>query len=90
MNLTIKRGDKIKLKGRSGVGKTTLYKLLTSAYPKIINTINDPFFVSFSSQHPLVLPDTLTIEENLNPYNISYNKDQINVYLQKNELDPNQ
>ena len=61
MNFSIRKGDKIMLKGKSGVGKTTLYKLLTSAYPNILSTINESFVVSFSAQHPLVLPDIHTI-----------------------------
>ena len=62
LNCLIKKGDKIKIKGKSGVGKTTLYKLLTSAYPNIFNTLDKPFMVSFSSQHPMMLPDTKTVE----------------------------
>ncbi len=39
LNLKIKKGDKIVIKGRSGAGKTTLYKLLSSAYPQILTYI---------------------------------------------------
>lgn len=61
MSIEVNEGDQIIIRGRSGSGKTTLYKLLTSTYPKIINFINEPFHISFSPQHPLVLPDTTTI-----------------------------
>ena len=49
------------IKGRSGSGKTTLYKLLTSAYPHIMNLVEKQFIVYFSPQHPLLLPDTVTV-----------------------------
>lgn len=57
MSFKINRGDRIMIRGRSGSGKTTLYKLLTSAYPKIMNLVDQHFIVSFSPQHPLLLPD---------------------------------
>jgi ABC-type multidrug transport system fused ATPase/permease subunit len=60
-DFTIKKGDKVLVKGRSGIGKTSLYKLLTSAYPNIFSTIDKDFLVFFSPQHPLILPETKTI-----------------------------
>jgi ABC-type multidrug transport system fused ATPase/permease subunit len=62
LNFEVKKGDKTVIRGRSGVGKTTLYKLLTSTYPNIVSTVDSSFFVAFSPQHPLVLPDTLTVQ----------------------------
>jgi ABC-type uncharacterized transport system fused permease/ATPase subunit len=62
LNLSIKKGDKIMIRGRSGSGKTTLYKLLSSAYPQIMSYIDHPFVVYFSPQHPLLLPDTTTVD----------------------------
>ncbi len=37
LNLQIMPGERVVIQGRSGAGKTTLYKLLTSAYPSIID-----------------------------------------------------
>jgi ABC-type multidrug transport system fused ATPase/permease subunit len=39
LDFTVNSGDKIVIMGRSGAGKTTLYKLLTSAYPQVIDLI---------------------------------------------------
>lgn len=72
LDFQVRKTDKIIIRGKSGAGKTTLYKILTSAYPQIFETITSDFVVSFSPQHPLVLPDTETVAENLNPYEISF------------------
>ena len=61
LNFTVNTGDKIIIRGRSGAGKTTLYKLLTSAYPHVIDLVESPHLISFSPQHPLLLPDSQTI-----------------------------
>ena len=65
------------IKGRSGAGKTTLYKILTSAYPKVLNLLDETFHVSFSPQHPLLLPDSASLEENLDPYKIGPDIDKV-------------
>ena len=62
--------DKVQIKGKSGSGKTTFFKLLCSMYKAKLNTVNLPFHVSFSPQHPLVLPFSSSIKENLDPYHL--------------------
>jgi ABC-type transport system involved in cytochrome bd biosynthesis fused ATPase/permease subunit len=37
MSFLFSKGDKIKIKGKSGAGKTTLFKILTSTYPSIFD-----------------------------------------------------
>ena len=70
MSLELRRGEQIQIRGKSGNGKTTLYKLLCSLYKKTLNTVQYPFHFSFSPQHPLILPNTHTVSENIDPYRI--------------------
>lgn len=69
------------IRGRSGSGKTTLYKLLTSAYPKALDFTEQAFHISYSPQHPLLLPDCYSILENLNPYGIKLSEQQAQTAL---------
>lgn len=83
----MRNGDRIIIKGRSGSGKTTLYKLLTSAYPGVLNLLEEPFHISFSPQHPLLLPDSASLEENLNPYDVKDKLKQIDAARRKHGLE---
>jgi len=65
LDLRIAPGEKVMIRGKTGAGKTTLFKVLTGLYGC------RPFsrgFVSFSPQKPLLLPAPL--EENLDPYRL--------------------
>ena len=54
------------MKGRTGAGKTTLFKILTGLYPShYISPHNH--LISFSSQHPLKLP-MASLLQNIDPY----------------------
>ena len=61
LNLHISKGSKVVIRGKSGGGKTTLYKLMTSTYPEAYNLIDLPFSIAYSPQHPLLLPDTTSL-----------------------------
>ena len=68
INLDVKKGDRVLIKGRTGAGKTTLFKILTGVYPHcFISPYNH--LISFSSQHPLKLP-MASLLENIDPYSI--------------------
>ena len=68
INLDVSAKDKILIKGKTGAGKTTLFKILTGLYPdSYISPYNH--LISFSSQHPLRLPMT-SLQESIDPYQI--------------------
>lgn len=69
INLRIKSGDRIVLKGKTGAGKTTLFKVLMGLYPEVYFPESAIHLISFSSQHPLKLGDSSVIEK-VDPYRI--------------------
>jgi ATP-binding cassette subfamily B multidrug efflux pump len=57
LNLRIEPGEKVMIRGKTGSGKTTLFKILTGLYGSKL--FSSEGFVSFSPQKPLLLPATL-------------------------------
>lgn len=57
LNLRIAPGEKVLIRGKTGAGKTTLFKILTGLYGP--NLFKSPGFISFSPQKPLLLQTTL-------------------------------
>ena len=55
--------------GKTGTGKTTLFKLLTGLYHQKYFPKQIIHQQSFSSQHPLLIP-TASLLENIDPYSI--------------------
>lgn len=51
--MQVKYGDKVMLKGQTGAGKTTLFKVLMGLYPEVYFSDKINYLLSFSSQHPL-------------------------------------
>ena len=72
-NLRIKRGERVMLKGKSGVGKSTLCKIISGSYSnyqgliklgnKDIKNINISDYISYSSQDEHIF--SATIKENI-------------------------
>lgn len=88
LNLRIKSGEKVLIKGSSGCGKSTLFKILTKEYPdykgniKLGNKcVNDLSFtdimgvIYYSSQDESIFIDT--IKNNITMYN-EYSEEEIN------------
>lgn len=61
LNIQLKQGEKILIRGKTGSGKTTLFKVLTGLYPEFspIAKYFKEIYISFSPQKPLILPGDL-------------------------------
>jgi ABC-type multidrug transport system ATPase subunit len=57
------------LKGKTGAGKTSLFKILMGLYPEVYFPESSIQMMSFSSQHPLQMGNCSIIEK-LDPYRI--------------------
>lgn len=57
------------LKGKTGAGKTTLFKILMGLYPEVYFPEESLHVTSFSSQHPLLIGDSSVLER-VDPYKI--------------------
>lgn len=57
------------MKGKTGAGKTSLFKILMGLYPQAYFPQNSIHLLSFSSQHPLKMGSS-SIMERVDPYNI--------------------
>lgn len=66
LSLTINPGEKVMIRGRTGAGKTTLFKIFTCLFKGFSSPSEG--YVSFSPQKPLLLEASL--EENLDPYGL--------------------
>ena len=64
--MRIEPGEKVIIRGKTGGGKTTLFKILTGLYGSKL--FSSQCFISFSPQEPLLLQTTL--EENIDPYHL--------------------
>lgn len=57
INLRIRSKDRIVLKGKTGSGKTTLFKILMGLYPEVYFPESSMHLISFSSQLPLKMAE---------------------------------